>query len=244
MCGSNAEPCSHLTITVTLETSVPLLTRCSPAITISGLTEAVELAPKVVNVSREVNMSDFAVSYLGVSQNVSTPFLMQSFDRKAGVIVLRVENSTMAGITYVITFKLRHRAQESDGVNVGVSMEHEDSNQANHRSQQARLGLQNIHGYKFESVTYDLQPGPGDVKPMSVKRLDYRSFSGQTSFHPVIQANTHTHSLSLKHTQMHMHMYMYMYYAQSSVYVYIMCMVAHSPSNIVFCGSVTPTQSG
>ena len=179
---SNAEPCSHLTITVTLETSVPLLTRCNPAITLSGLLEAVELEPRIVNVSREVNVSDFTVAY--GSHAASGSFDLDTFDREAGRMVLKVQNDTMAGVPYEISFTLRHRAQESDGVDVRLSMMHVDSNHANHRSQEARLAPGQVYGYRFENADYELQPGLGDAKPMKVKALQYRSYAGQTSIHP------------------------------------------------------------
>jgi hypothetical protein len=167
---SNADACSHVTITVTLETSVPLLTRCRPAITLTGLREAVALQEAAVNESfferglnvtsfrevlREVNASDFAHN-----GNVSNLFVMHSFDRVAGTMVLRVANNTLAGKDYIITFKLRHRAQASDGVDVGLSMQYSASN----------LGPDQVYGYKFESPAWVLMPESGDTKPMKVKR--------------------------------------------------------------------------
>jgi len=179
---SNAEPCSHLTITVTLETSVPLLTRCHPAITLSGLSEAVELEPAVVNVSQAVDVKDFAVAQEAPAAPGS--FAMHTFDRAAGKMVLNITNDTMAGVTYEISFTLRHRAEASDGVDVVVSMEHVESNAGDHLSQASRLAPQNVYGYTFEDASYALQPGPGDAKPMKVKELQYRSYAGQTSIHP------------------------------------------------------------
>ena len=184
---SNAEPCSHLTITVTLETSVPLLTRCNPLLTISGLTEAVELQAAVTNVSNEVNMSDFAINYLGVSDNISTPFVVDSFDREAGNVVLRVANSTMAGITYKVSFKLRHSAQQSEGVDPVLSMQYVASNNTNDRSQEDNLGINKVFGFMFPNYSpgsLALEAGPGDFKPMKVKALKYLAYAGQSSFNP------------------------------------------------------------
>ena len=147
--------------------------RCNPIVTISGLTEAVE-----------ANLTDFAINYVGVSQNISKPFSLDSFDRAAGIVKLRVHNSTMAGITYRITFKLRHRAQISSGVDTVLSMEHTASNSNVHQSQETNLAPSKVFGYKFETSSVGLDPGSGDAQPMKVKPLAYVVYAGQSSFHP------------------------------------------------------------
>jgi len=96
--------------------------------------------------------------------------------------VLQVSNSTMTGITYKISFNLRHRAQESGGVDVGLSVEHVKSNHADHQSQETGLGLHKVFGVQFP--TYTLEPGIGDLKAMKVRQLVYEAFAGQTSVHP------------------------------------------------------------
>jgi hypothetical protein len=69
---SKARPCSHLTVTITLETSVPLLTRCNPMLTISGLTQAVEIQAAVVSVSKERSTSRTLPSITLESQTMSS----------------------------------------------------------------------------------------------------------------------------------------------------------------------------
>jgi hypothetical protein len=175
-------------MTVTLETSVPLFSRCNPKVTLNGLTEAVELEAAVFNTSnptqktrREVNVTNFANHWVGVSQNVSMPFMLDSFDREAGKMVLRVENNTMAGITYKITFKLRHRAQQSGGVSVSLSVAKVLT--TTYQSQESRVSSKEAYGYDFKGA-FELTPGPQEAKPMKVKELRYRSYAGQTSFNP------------------------------------------------------------
>ena len=192
---SNAEPCSHLTMTVTLETSVPLLTRCEPTVTIRGLQQAVELEPAVVNVSQAVNVSDFAVQALGAStSNTVNQFSMLSFDRLAGTMVLSVINNTVAGVPYVISFKLRHSAEPSDGVSAVMVMEALRTNDGVQRSQLAKLASHSV-GLAFESgsasgagdkwlSTHTLNFPQGDAKPMKVKTLQYTGHAGQTSVFP------------------------------------------------------------
>ena len=68
---SKAGPCSHLTVTITLETSGPLLTRCNPMLTISGLTQAVEIQAAVVSVSKERSTSRTLPSITLESQTMS-----------------------------------------------------------------------------------------------------------------------------------------------------------------------------
>ncbi len=192
---NNAEPCSHLTITITLETSVPLLTRCSPSITVSGLREAVELRAVETYYNTSVNRTQVNVSGLNVSdfQQSFAPanssdrlnnFVLQSFNLLEGTMVLGVQNSTMAGVTYIIMFRLRHRAQASPGVTVSVSVETVQTNTVMHRSQAANLIPNRAYGYLFEEQINELQSGPGNEKPMKVKLLEFQGYAAQTSFSP------------------------------------------------------------
>jgi len=200
---SNAEPCAHTTITVTLETSVPIFTRCNPKLTIQGLDETVELVPS--SLLPPVNATDFTNNFIGSSPNASAPFALDSFHRLNQRMVISFANSTMAGLAYTFSFTVRHRSIDSSGVDLKLSMATVTTDF--HGSLETAVTHKTAYGYVFTGTDRDansafpMLAGTNEEKPMFVKKLRFRGYIGQTSFHPcdnnVIWVKIEAHRLRL-----------------------------------------------
>ena len=103
------DPCSPITITVTLSTSVPLITSCQPRLTISGLTNT----PYFNDTRTNETIGDVIPRE---ASNVLM-YVAGSWSEASGSWEMRVAADTMAGRDYVIAFNLLQKAAaDSDGV--------------------------------------------------------------------------------------------------------------------------------
>ena len=191
---SNAEPCAHTTVTVTLETSVPMFTRCSPKLTIRGLGETVELAPWL-GLTPPVNTTNFTNNHIGFAPNAggNNPFILDSFHRQNGHMVVSLVSSTMAGLAYTFSFTVRHRASFSVGVDLQISMDYVQTDAKGSLvvavTDETAFGLvfTGADGDQGVNGVFDMLEGPSEERPMFVKQLRFKSHIGQTSFHPCDQ---------------------------------------------------------
>ena len=152
------DPCSPITITVTLSTSVPLITSCQPRLTISGLTNTPYFNDTKTNetignvIPREAS-------------NVFT-YVAGSWSEVSGSWEMQVAADTMAGRDYVIAFNLLQKASaDPDGVT---------------EMRATSSGIMATDG-----LVTDLPPSQGPARPLRVNSLLFhRKYISQSSPFP------------------------------------------------------------
>jgi hypothetical protein len=172
------DPCSPTTISITLATSVPFLTACPTNVTISGFKDH----SGVAGAAREAEyffdlmpISNFTLgtrypypSHTNLPSGGTTPtdssntftYIRGSFDKIDGSFIMSVDQNTVAGQEYTITFPMLQRADPDSGVD---SMRVSSNGVAN--------GATVISGSVQAGAPEIMHLGSGEAHPLKVNQL-------------------------------------------------------------------------